>query len=87
VHLLNYAKRSKAIEKRCLEDETIDDCECKQLRGEFLSLREEYQLMHGQAYDNCRVGIEKAIKSEPKTFFGYVDLKKKRVGYPSVPCG
>jgi hypothetical protein len=24
------------------------------------------------------------IKSDPKTFFGYVDLKKKRVGYPSV---
>jgi hypothetical protein len=35
------ANRSKATEKRCLEDETIDDCECEQLRGEFLSLREE----------------------------------------------
>jgi hypothetical protein len=23
------AKRSKASEKRCLEDETIDDCECE----------------------------------------------------------
>jgi hypothetical protein len=48
-----------------LEDETIDDCECEQLRGEFISLREEYQLLHGQAYDNYRVGIEEAIKSEP----------------------
>jgi hypothetical protein len=28
--------------------------------------------------------IVEAIKSDPKTFFGYVDLKKKRVGYPSV---
>jgi hypothetical protein len=43
------AKRSKASEKRCLEDETIDDCECEQ-----------------------------------KTFFGYVNLSKKRIGYPSV---
>jgi hypothetical protein len=29
------AKRSKASEKRCLEDETIDDCECEHLRGDF----------------------------------------------------
>jgi hypothetical protein len=78
------AKRSKASEKRCLEDETIDDCESEQLRGGFLSLIEEYQLRHGRAYDDYRVGIEEAMKIGPKTFFGYVDLKKKRVGYPSV---
>jgi hypothetical protein len=71
--------RAKASEKRCLEDETIDNCECKQLRGEFFSLSEEYQLMHDQAYDDNCVGI----KSDSKTFFGYVDLKKKRVGYLS----
>jgi hypothetical protein len=40
--------------------------------------------MHGRAYDDYRVGNEEAIESDPKTFFGYVDLKKKRVGYPSV---
>jgi hypothetical protein len=40
--------------------------------------------MHSQAYDDYRVGIEEAIKSDPKTFLGYVDLKKKRFGYPSV---
>jgi hypothetical protein len=78
------AKRSKGSEKRCLEDETIDDCECEQLRGEFFSLREKYQLMHGRAFDDYHVGIEEVIKGDPKTFFGYVDLKKKRVGYPSV---
>jgi hypothetical protein len=75
------AKRSKVSEKRCLENETIDDCECEQLRGEFFSLREEYQLMLGRAYDDYSVGIEEAIKNDPKTFFGYVDLKKKRVDY------
>jgi hypothetical protein len=37
------------------------------------------------AYDDYRVGIEEVIKSNPKTLFGYVDLKKKnRVGYPSI---
>jgi hypothetical protein len=51
---------------------------------DFLSLREEYQLMHGRAYNDYRVGIKEVIKSDPKTFFGYVNLKKKRVGYPSV---
>jgi hypothetical protein len=30
------------------------------------------------------IGIEEAIKSDPKTFLAYVDLKKKCVGYPSV---
>jgi hypothetical protein len=78
------AKRSKASEKRCLEDETIDDCECEQLRGEFFSLREEDQLMHGRTYDNYHVEIEEAIRIYLNTFFGYVDLKKKRVVYPSV---
>jgi Reverse transcriptase (RNA-dependent DNA polymerase)/Endonuclease-reverse transcriptase len=78
------AKKSKKSEIRCLEDESIDDCKCEHLREKFSLLREEYQLLHGRAYDDYRAGIEEAIKSDPKTFFGYVDLKKKRVGYPSV---
>jgi hypothetical protein len=40
--------------------------------------------MHGRAYNDYNVGIGEAIKSKLKTFFGYVDLKKKRVGYPTV---
>jgi hypothetical protein len=40
--------------------------------------------MQGWAYDDYRIGIEEAIKSDPKTFFGYVNLNKKSVGYPSV---
>jgi hypothetical protein len=35
--------------------------------------------MHSRAYDGYRVGIEKTIKSNPRAFFGCVDLKKKRV--------
>jgi hypothetical protein len=78
------AKRLKASEKRCLEDETIDDCQCEHLQAEFFSLREEYQLMHGRAYDDYRVVTEVAIKSDLRVFFGCVDLNKMRVGYPSA---
>jgi hypothetical protein len=35
--------------------------------------------MHGWAYDDFHVGIEKAIKSDPKTFFSYVDMKLRGV--------
>jgi hypothetical protein len=81
---LKASKKSKDSEKRCLKDDAIDNCECKRLREEFVSLREEYQWQHGRAYDDYRARIERAIKSDPKTFFGYVDLKKKCVGYSSV---
>jgi hypothetical protein len=54
------------------------------LRGEYFSLREEYLLIHGRKYDDYRVAIKKAIKSNPKTFFSYVDFKKKRVSYSLV---
>jgi hypothetical protein len=50
------------------------------LTGE-ICLTQKYQQ---RAYDNHRARIEEVIKSDPKTFFGYVDLKKKCVGYPSV---
>jgi hypothetical protein len=30
------------------------------------------------------IGIKEEIKTEPKSFLRYVDLKKKRDGYPSV---
>jgi hypothetical protein len=50
-----------------------------EIKNEKTSFREDYQLMHGWAYDDYRVGIEEAIKSDLKIFFGYVDLKKKVV--------
>jgi hypothetical protein len=74
----------KDSEKWCLKNHAIDDCECERLREKFISLREEYQHQHGRAYDDYRARIEEAINSDPKSFFGYVDLNKKRVGYPSV---
>jgi hypothetical protein len=36
--------------------------------------------MQGRAYDDYGVAFEDAIKSDPRTFFGFMDLKKKRVG-------
>jgi hypothetical protein len=48
-------------------------------------LRTDYQEHHGRAYDGFRISIEEAIKTDSKSFFfWYVDLKKKRVGYPLV---
>jgi hypothetical protein len=38
--------------------------------------------MHGRPYDDYR--LEKASKSGPKTLFGYMELKNKCVGNPSV---
>jgi hypothetical protein len=67
-----------------LKDDAIDNCECERLREKFVSLKEEYQQPHGRAYDDYLARIEEAIKSDPKTFFGFVDLKKKRVAYTSV---
>jgi hypothetical protein len=40
--------------------------------------------MVGRAYDDYRARIKEVIKNDTKTFFGYADLKKKRVGYPLV---
>jgi hypothetical protein len=78
------SKKSKDIENRCLKDDAIDNCECECLQEKFVSLREEYQQQHGRSYDDYRARIKEAFKNNPKTFFGYVDLKNKRVGYPSV---
>jgi hypothetical protein len=39
---------------------------------------------HGRAYDDFRARIKEALKNDTKTFFKYVDLKKKRFGYPLV---
>jgi hypothetical protein len=50
----------------------------------FLPQGPEYQMVFNSEYDDFRKGVEAAIKSDPKTFFQYVNLKKNRVGLPSV---
>jgi hypothetical protein len=59
------SKKSKDSEKRCLNDDAIDNCECERLREKFVSLREEYLQQHGRAYDDYHARIEEAIKSYP----------------------
>jgi hypothetical protein len=78
------AKNLKLSESRCMSNGDIDDCECERLRENFVSARSDYQLIHRSAYDDYREKTERSIKKDPKTFFRYVDLKKERVGYPSV---
>jgi hypothetical protein len=78
------SKKSKDSKNCCPKNDAIDSCECERLREKFVSLREEYQQQHGHAYDDYRAKIEEAIKSDPKTFFEYVDLNKMRVGYSLV---
>jgi hypothetical protein len=73
------SKKSKNSEKWCLKDDAIDNSECKRLREKFVSLRHEYQQQHGRAYDDRGGDQERS-----EDIFGYVDLMKKRVGYPSV---
>jgi hypothetical protein len=66
-------------------DDDIDDCDGERLQDiNFTALRTKYQEHHGRVNDDNRIGIEICIKNDPRIFFGYVDLKKKRVGYPSV---
>jgi hypothetical protein len=60
----------------------VDDDISERLWGDFTALRSTYQKRHGFAYDGYRIGIEEEIKTY--LFFRYVDLKKKRVGYPST---
>jgi hypothetical protein len=50
-------------------DDDIDDCDCEQLGNDFIALRTEYQEHHGRAYDDYLIGIEEAIKTDPKKVF------------------
>jgi hypothetical protein len=71
------SKKSKDSENWCLKDDAIDNCECERLLEKFVSLKEEYQQQHGQAYDDYHAKIKEAIKSDPKTFFWICSLKEK----------
>jgi hypothetical protein len=78
------AKKLKQSEIRCLTNPLIDECACENLRDEFVAARSELQFVSKKAYHAYYENVEKSIKSDPKAFFKFVDLKKKRVGLPSV---
>jgi hypothetical protein len=71
------AKKLKPSESLCMSNEDIDDCECERLREDFVSARSDCQLIPRGAYDAYREKTERSIKKDPKTFFRYVDLKKR----------
>jgi hypothetical protein len=68
------AKKMKKSERRYMVDDDISECGCERLRGDFTALRSTYQERHGFAHYHYRIGIEEEIKTDPKSFFGHVDL-------------
>jgi hypothetical protein len=73
-----YQEQGNKICKRCMIDDDIDDYDCERLRDDFTALRTEYQEHHGRVHDNYRIGIEEAIKTDPRSFLLIVDRKKKQ---------
>jgi hypothetical protein len=74
------AKTYKHCEYRCLTDRDIDNCKCERLREDFVLAIDpttSSYIIHHSAYDDYREKTERSIKKDPKTFFRYVDLKKR----------
>jgi hypothetical protein len=65
----NASKKSKDSEKRSLKEDVIDNNECER---------------YGRNLSHSERSISNRMVGQTMTFFGYIDLKKKRVGYPSV---
>jgi hypothetical protein len=51
-NLLELQVKFQISESRCMSNEDIDDCELEHLRGDFMSARSHYQLIHRGAYDD-----------------------------------
>jgi hypothetical protein len=83
---LNYLKnRATRAAKRWNKASMINGCDCERLQDHFTAFRTEYQEHLGRAYDDYRIVIEEAIKTEPRSFYWVRwSKKKKRVDYPSV---
>jgi hypothetical protein len=73
-----------ALKDICLRDilAAIDNCECERLREKFVSLS-----IRISTVEHTMITAQKSrrrLRAIRRPFFGYVDLKKKGVGYPSV---
>jgi hypothetical protein len=75
--LKNRALRHAKKTRRCMIDDDIGYCDCERLRHDDTALRAEYQEHHGRAYDHYRIGIEEAIKTDPRIFFFDTLISKK----------
>jgi hypothetical protein len=64
------AKTSKESDKRCLEAKTINHWWLRTLARRISLIQRKVSIkMHGRAFT-----VEKVIKNNPNTSFGYVDL-------------
>jgi hypothetical protein len=70
------AKRMKKGKRRYMIDDDIDDGNCERLRDDFTAFGTEYQKHHERAYDDYRIGIEEAIKTDPRSFLGTLISRK-----------
>jgi hypothetical protein len=66
----------KKDKRRHMIDDDIDDGNCERLRDDFTAFGTEYQKHHGRTYDDCRIGIEEAIKTDPRSFLGTLISRK-----------
>jgi hypothetical protein len=75
----------KKSERQCIVDEDISECDCERLRSDFAALIEvRIRSVMGLLMTIIVLAFKKRLRPSLRVFFGYVDLKKKRVGYTFV---
>jgi hypothetical protein len=78
------AKKMTESEQRCIVDNDFSECDCERLRAILLLLELRIRSVKGLLMTIIVLALKKRLRPTLRIFFGYVDLKKKRVGYPSV---
>jgi Reverse transcriptase (RNA-dependent DNA polymerase) len=79
------AKIFRKFEKKCVVNKYNSLCQkCLIMKMKFVRLRNEFKRMHDLLYDSYIEHIENRIKNDPSAFFGFIDQKKKNVGFPSA---
>jgi hypothetical protein len=79
------AKKMTESEQRCkVDNDDFSECDCERLRAILLLLELRIRSVKGLLMTIIVLASKKRLRPTLRIFFGYVDLKKKRVGYPSV---
>jgi hypothetical protein len=81
------AKKMKESERRCMVDDNISECNCERLQAILLLLEVHIRSVMGLLMTIIVLAFKRRLRPTLRVFFMYVDLKKKRVGYPSVMIG
>jgi hypothetical protein len=77
------AKKMTESEQRCIVDDDFSECDCERLRVILLPLELRIRSVMCMLMTIVVLAL-KRLRPTLRIFFGYVDLKKKRIGYPSV---